>query len=124
MPITHTSNATLQFQNASIYLDNLLVVLNLNRNLLSVRYLTSSRSINCEFDNTDVNVLDRKTRKILIQGYKRGSNLYLLPTPVRAPKFISLLSSRLHLSVYRIKDLGIFKSQLCLIYKPGTYSSP
>ncbi|KAG7958768.1 hypothetical protein I3843_10G034100 [Carya illinoinensis] len=79
LPINHMGDTSIQLNSSKIHLDNVLLVPELECNLLSVGQLTSTHPVNCEFDHTGFNILNKKTRRVLMQGRKRG-NLYVLPT--------------------------------------------
>lgn len=61
IPIAHIGDTLLSFGFTTVSLENLLVISDLKRNLLSMGQLTSSHPIICVFDHIRLNIMDRKT---------------------------------------------------------------
>ncbi|KAG6662668.1 hypothetical protein CIPAW_03G258700 [Carya illinoinensis] len=70
LPITHMGDTSIQLGSSRIHLDNVLLVFELEHNLLSVGQLTSTHLVNCKFDHTGFNILNWKTRQVLMRGRK------------------------------------------------------
>ncbi|KAI3694071.1 hypothetical protein L1987_77030 [Smallanthus sonchifolius] len=64
-PVTHIGNTTL---NKSITLQNVLVVPNLTKNLLSISRLTNDSPVDVLFSNDFFQIQDRKTAEVLAKG--------------------------------------------------------
>ena len=60
-------------------LDDVLLVSDLKKNLLSISQLTSQFPVNCEFSNVDLCIKKRQTGQPVITGWRKG-DLYTLST--------------------------------------------
>jgi hypothetical protein len=76
LPITHKGQIFLKTTQGNLNLNNILVVPNLKKNLLSVSQLTNDNDCIFEFNSDGFVIKDRKQR-ILAEGHKQG-NLYAL----------------------------------------------
>lgn len=81
--ITYTGHATIVSGSTKLTLENVLLVPDLERNLLSIGQLTTTFPITCEFTGVDFSIKDKDTHRILLKGIKHG-NLYTIPTTKEA----------------------------------------
>ncbi|KAF5463635.1 hypothetical protein F2P56_013790 [Juglans regia] len=72
LAITHIGEATLRSNSKPLTLDYVLLVPNLEKNLLSIRQLTSNHSLNFEFLYLGFTIKDRATNNTLLRGTKKG----------------------------------------------------
>lgn len=82
LPITHIGETYVGNPPNSIKFDNGLLVLDLEKNLLSIGQLTTDYPINCEYFGVGFTIKDSNTNRILLTGHKQG-NLYSLAPPPR-----------------------------------------
>lgn len=79
MPILATGDFRFTQNNIALPLNDVLLVQNPTKNLLSISQLTTDIPVNCEFSNVDLCVKDRATGQTMMQGRSKG-NLYVLPS--------------------------------------------
>lgn len=79
MPILAIGDSCIKQKNTALPLKNVLLVLNLTKNLLSVSQITTQFPVNCEFSNVDFCVKERETGQAMITGKRKG-DLYVLST--------------------------------------------
>jgi hypothetical protein len=78
MPILAIGDTFIKQKTSALPLNNVLLVPNLTKNLLSVSQLTNQFPVNCEFSNVDFCVKERETGQAVIIGKRKG-DLYVLP---------------------------------------------
>ncbi|MFS7942761.1 putative RNA-directed DNA polymerase [Helianthus anomalus] len=132
LPITHIGNTSL---NNSTTLQNVLVVPNLTKNLLSINRLTNDSNVDVLFSNNYFNVQDRKTGEILARGIcengfyvltqsHKSLVVVLSASHLRAPfnKWHSLLGHVAFDTITTLNKLGhVFLTSL--LPKPGLCNS-
>ncbi|KAJ0099696.1 hypothetical protein Patl1_21683 [Pistacia atlantica] len=79
MPILAIGDSYIKQKKSALPLNDVLLVPNLKKNLLSVSQLTTQFPINCEFSNVDFCVKERETGQAMMIG-KREGDLYVLST--------------------------------------------
>ena len=72
LPITHIGETTLGIGSSSIHLKDVLLVLDIKKDLLSVSKLTTDYPLIFEFDGHGFVIKDRTTGKTVAKGSKRG----------------------------------------------------
>ncbi|KAK9049437.1 hypothetical protein SSX86_031595 [Deinandra increscens subsp. villosa] len=80
LPVTHKGNLTLT---NNLHLNDVLVVPNINKNLLSVSMLTKSNNVDVLFSYPMFHIQDRMTKEIVAQG-RCEDGLYVLQNPNKA----------------------------------------
>ena len=83
LSITGIGNSSINQKGNILPLDDVLLVPNLKKNLLSVSQLTSQFPVNCEFSNVNFGVKARNTGHPLITRKRKG-NLYVLSNELEA----------------------------------------
>ena len=83
LPITYIGNSSIKQKNNVLPLNDVLLVPNLKKNLLSVSQLISQFPVNCEFSNVNFCVKERNTGHPLITRKRKG-NLYVLSDEPKA----------------------------------------
>lgn len=78
MPILAIGDSCVKQKSSVLPLNDVLLVPNLTKNLLSVSQLTKQYPVNCEFTNVDFYVKKRETGQAMIKGRRKG-DLYVLP---------------------------------------------
>lgn len=86
LPIVGVGDTSIKQNAATLPLQNVLLVPNLTKNLLSVSQLTTQFPVNCEFSDVDFCVKEWETGQPMIKGKHKG-DLYVLSN-----------SSKLHFS--------------------------
>lgn len=79
LEISHIGNLSLNVGHEKLVLDNVLVVPEIKKNLVSVSQLTSEKPYVFEFNDNGFVIRDRCTKAVIAQGRKRGG-LYALDT--------------------------------------------
>ncbi|XVE76327.1 hypothetical protein DITRI_Ditri12bG0163200 [Diplodiscus trichospermus] len=77
LPITEIGDTNIKQNEAILPLQNVLLVPDLTKNLLSMSQLTTQFPVNCEFSDVDFRVKKREIRQMLIKGRRKG-DLYVL----------------------------------------------
>ena len=72
LPITHIGETTLGTDSSSIHLKDLLLVLDIKKDLLSISKLTTNYPLIFKFDGHGFVIEDRTTNKTIVKGSKRG----------------------------------------------------
>ena len=80
LPVIHVGNGKLQTPSHCFRLDNILRVLDLASNLLSVHKLYLQNNAFCYFDANQFLIVDLATRKVLYQGLSKDG-VYPIPFP-------------------------------------------
>jgi hypothetical protein len=77
LPIVGIGDSFIKQNNTKLPINDVLLVPELTKNLLSVSQLTKQFPVNCEFSDVDFCVKERKTGQSLITGRRKG-DLYVL----------------------------------------------
>jgi len=77
LPIVGIGDSFIKQNNTKLPINDVLLVPELTKNLLSVSQLTKQFLVNCEFSDVDFCVKERKTGQSLITGRRKG-DLYVL----------------------------------------------
>ena len=83
LPITHTGHANIFSPGSSLTLNNVLVVPDIKKNLLSVSQLTSDYPCYFQFDDHGFVIKDLRTHKVLASGSKEAGLYVLRHAPVQ-----------------------------------------
>ncbi|AAD21687.1 Strong similarity to gi/3600044 T12H20.12 protease homolog from Arabidopsis thaliana BAC gb/AF080119 and is a member of the reverse transcriptase family PF/00078 [Arabidopsis thaliana] len=89
LPITHTGSTTIKSSNGKIPLNEVLVVPNIQKSLLSVSKLCDDYPCGVYFDANKVCIIDLQTQKVVTTGPRRNG-LYVLENQ----EFVALYSNR------------------------------
>ena len=79
IPIHGIGDSSIKQKNKILPLDDVLLVPDLKKNLLSISQLTSQFPVNCKFSNVDFCIKERQTEQPVITGWRKG-DLYTLST--------------------------------------------
>lgn len=99
--ITHVGSTSLNVGNTQLALDNVLVVPEIKKNLLSVSQLTSDHPYIFEFSSTGFVIKNRDTGSVIAMG-RRSGDLYALQ-----PKGVALFSNR-----FRVVNKDVWPARL------------
>ena len=100
LPINTIGNTHLYTQTHKFCLNNVLHVLEIASNLLSVNKLCHDNNCSCYFDSHKFSVQDLPMRKILYKGLSENGVYPIYSSKLRHLRAISQLSSHVHSSVY------------------------
>ncbi|GJZ47317.1 ribonuclease H-like domain-containing protein [Tanacetum coccineum] len=96
IPITNTGHSIIPSHHRPLHLHNVLVTLNIIKNLISVRQFTRENNCTIEFDAFGFSMKDYLTRHILLRC-DSSSDLYLVTKPLTSPiTFLSTSASTWH----------------------------
>ncbi|OMO62605.1 Integrase, catalytic core [Corchorus capsularis] len=86
--ISHSGSIVLKVDDKQIVLDNVLVVPDIKKNLISISQLTTDNPFNVEFSDIGFQIRDRRTGEVIATG-KRVDDLYVLESSEKAKAFFS-----------------------------------
>ena len=79
LDITHIGSAAINTGDKSLFLDNILVVPEIKKNLLSVGQLTTENPYTCKFSSDKFVIKDRRTKHVIAVGSRCGGLYALQP---------------------------------------------
>jgi hypothetical protein len=105
LPISHTDNTTISASACQFFLNNVLLVPSLVKNLLSIRRFTTDNVCSIEFDPLGFSVKVLRTKAVIIRCNSRG-DLYTIPATTATQVTHGLLATSTELWHHRLGHSG------------------